>query len=550
MQINLRSLGKISIHSEMDVISFRNKLLETALMLSNDVIYSTKIAASASSFCKYMMGFYELDINVTFEESNANKSTIKLDFGELPVDFEMNDIPRSLLFGIGLAHVEEKLVIGFSYAFDIRKFEEAWELFNVKTVDELMEAVKIKNAELESSLANLKDAKDLNARMEGELEVGQNIQMSMLPANEFSNDELDVYAYLAPAREVGGDFYDFFSVDEEHVGFVVGDVSGKGVPAALMMAVCKTYIKSYSSGNPSTAEIITKVNNEMAKENANYMFVTVFMAVLNVKTGQLTYTNAGHNPTYIRRADGALEKLGTLHGPVVAAMEGIEYKESAVVLELDDNVFMYTDGIPEAHNDKGEMFTDASLANFLVEEKFVSSRETVESIVKLVEEFENGADRFDDITALCLDYHGSTSKKEILKTITIKNNISEIQSVIDYFELFGEENGLAMPVVMKLNIAIDEFIGNTIKYAFEGSDTDHEIEIQFHLSEGNLTMTLVDDGIEFDPFGRNPPDTTLGIEDRDIGGLGIHITKKIMDDYSYARQNGINTITLVKNNVL
>ena len=103
---------------------------------------------------------------------------------------------------------------------------------------------------------------------------------------------------------------------------------------------------------------------------------------------------------------------------------------------------------------------------------------------------------------------------------------------------------------MKLNIAIDEFIGNTIKYAYEGSDTDHEIEIQFHLSEGNLTITLVDDGIEFDPFGRNPPDTTLGIEDRDIGGLGIHITKKIMDDYSYARQNGINIITLVKNNVL
>jgi anti-sigma regulatory factor (Ser/Thr protein kinase) len=134
-------------------------------------------------------------------------------------------------------------------------------------------------------------------------------------------------------------------------------------------------------------------------------------------------------------------------------------------------------------------------------------------------------------------------------TITIKNSIEQIQSVIDCFESFGKSNSMSMKSIMQLNIALDEFISNTIKYAFEGDESEHEITIDFKLAERTLTTIIKDDGIEFDPFGRNPPDTKLGLEERKVGGLGIHITKELMDDYSYDRKNGVNTILLIKNNV-
>lgn len=133
--------------------------------------------------------------------------------------------------------------------------------------------------------------------------------------------------------------------------------------------------------------------------------------------------------------------------------------------------------------------------------------------------------------------------------ITIKNNIDKIQVVIAHFEEFGIKNSLSIDIMMKFNIALDEFLSNTIKYAFEGDESEHDININFLIEDNQLITIIEDDGKEFDPFGRNPPDTKIGLEERNIGGLGIHITKELMDDYSYVRQNGVNTITLVKNNV-
>jgi len=256
-----------------------------------------------------------------------------------------------------------------------------------------------KNKEIES----LKKEKK---RMEIELNLAKDIQLKMIPRNfpVFSDrTDFELYAKLIPAREVGGDFYDFYLLDENRLCFVIGDVSGKGVTAGFMMAICKALLKSRSASDFSTASIISHVNQEMATNNPNYMFVTVFIAILNTKTGQLTYTNAGHNPTYVKNKENNLLRLDDLHGPVVAAMEDIEFGESTIQLSKGDVIFAYTDGITEAHNKSAELFSEKRLYQSLMK-PFKNVKNTIEQLFMDVLLFERGEEQFDDITALCIEY--------------------------------------------------------------------------------------------------------------------------------------------------
>lgn len=246
---------------------------------------------------------------------------------------------------------------------------------------------------------------EANTRMEAELNLAKDIQLRMIPAGQpaWSTDRaIDFYAKLIPAREVGGDFYDYYWLDDHRLCFVVGDVSGKGVAAGFMMAICKALLKSRAAADSSPASIITHVNNQMAADNPDYMFVTVFMAVLDVKAQTLVYCNAGHNPTFIRHESGALQKLSDLHGPVVAAMEDIEYGETTVQLTANDVIFAYTDGITEAHNSARELFSEERLMEALGL-PFKSPKEIVERMFMNILMFERGEEQFDDLTALCIE---------------------------------------------------------------------------------------------------------------------------------------------------
>ena len=391
-----------------------------------------------------------------------------------------------------------------------------------------------------------------NKRMEDELNVAKDIQMSMLPLifPAFpKRKDIDIFAELIPAREVGGDFYDFFFLDDNHFCFVVGDVSGKGVPAALMMAVCKTLIKSKAANDKSTASIMTQVNTEMARENTNYMFVTVFIGILNTQTGELKYTNAGHNPTYIKKTDGSFEKLSVLHGPVIAAMEGLSYKETLVTIETGDSIFAYTDGIPEAHNVQDELYGNETLDDFILNNRFISPQIMIEDVIESVHNFEGEADKYDDLTALCIQYHGNEGGPLHREIVTINNNIPEVQTVIEKFETFASSLNLPKEITMKMSIVFDELLANIIKYAFDDKNV-HSINIVFNLSQSKLILVIEDDGVPFNPFQIEPPDTMLGIEERAIGGLGLHIVKSLMDEQVYTRITNKNIITLVKYDVL
>ncbi len=252
--------------------------------------------------------------------------------------------------------------------------------------------------------------KDQRDRMEDELNIGREIQMSMIPLTfpPFpDHDEFSVFAVLEPAREVGGDFYDYYFIDEERVCFCIGDVSGKGVPAALFMAMARTLIKSRAADDHSTASILTHVNDELSVDNNKCMFVTVFAVILNIRTGELLYTNAGHNPPYIKRKDGALQCLDQRHGPVIGAVEEMVYAEGRDTMAPGDLLLLFTDGVTEAMDTEDRLFSEHRLEQLLTSMDTDDADKVVDTTMVAVKAFAGEAEQADDITILALAFHGS-----------------------------------------------------------------------------------------------------------------------------------------------
>lgn len=387
------------------------------------------------------------------------------------------------------------------------------------------------------------------SRMESELNVAKDIQMSMVPLTFPAYPEhagFDIFAQLVPAREVGGDFYDFYFVDKDHLCFVVGDVSGKGVPAALMMAVCRTLLKVRAQDDSSPASVTTHVNDEIAKENPNCMFVTVFIGILNISTGSLTYTNAGHNPALIKNKDGEVGTFSKVHGPVVGAMEDFAYEESHVNLKAGDTLLLYTDGVTEAHNPQDEMYSEGRLVQFVKGHELTSSQHFMDDLYRDLRNFEDGREPFDDTTALCLRYiKNSEDTPRAIKTVEIKNEMKQINTVINEFEVFAQEYSVPGEVVMKMGLVFDDILSNVIQYAYT-DEAEHIILIYFKLYSDQILITVADDGIPFNPLLIKSPDINLSIEERVLGGLGIHLVKNIVDDCHYRRRVDQNILTLIK----
>ncbi len=262
-----------------------------------------------------------------------------------------------------------------------------------------------KNEQIESQNKKLDALNKLiakhNARMKQELDVGQEIQMSMLP-KDFPTMGVDLYALLEPSREVGGDLYDFFMVDNDHLFFGIGDVSGKGVPAALFMAVTKTLVKTYGSRLTSPAAILTEVNRDIFIQNDQSMFVTYFLGYLNTNTGELCYSNAGHLHPILRELN-TTKTLTELHGPVIGAVEYFKYKESKIVLKKRDKLILYTDGITEATNLNGEYYGETRLANIICSNASLTSEPLLKSILEDLKSFSAVEEQNDDITLLGLE---------------------------------------------------------------------------------------------------------------------------------------------------
>jgi sigma-B regulation protein RsbU (phosphoserine phosphatase) len=260
---------------------------------------------------------------------------------------------------------------------------------------------------LRKYIADLKETTAAKERIESELRIAHDIQMGML--NKVfppfpDRKEFDIFAIVEPAKEVGGDFYDFFLLADQHLCFVVGDVSDKGVPASLYMAVTKTLIKAMAQQGHPPGEILTRVNRELVSGNTSSMFVTVFLGILDTLTGRVLYANGGHNPPLVIRTQGSVDFLAPTGNALVGALEGLSYETAELVLAPGEALFLYTDGVTEAGNRDAELFSEDRLQESLQGLQTISPNETIEAIKVRINAFAAGAPQADDITMLMIRF--------------------------------------------------------------------------------------------------------------------------------------------------
>ncbi len=421
----------------------------------------------------------------------------------------------------------------------------ATDITALKNAEQAAEDAK---ARLADSLALVEAAK---TRMQEELNVGRDIQQSMLPRvfPAFPDrKELELYAVLEPASEIGGDLYDFFLVDQHRLCFVIGDVSGNGVPAALFMAMTKIMVKTRAASDPSPASIVTHVNDALSAENDSCMFVTLYLGILNLRDGTLVTTNAGHNPPLLKRRNGTFEWLTAQDGPLVGPMSGIAFKESTIQLEPGDELFLYTDGVTEADNRRRELFGKDRLKMVLGKSQALSVVDRLGEVMLAVKAFAGDAPQADDITMLGLRYHGMTPSDVATRIFrqTMSNQLEAIPILQIAFEEYVAQWEGARPLIPTLNMALDDLLNNVVQYAFPNDPTEHYIEVEGDVHDGCVTLTIADDGIPFNPLSAAPPDLSLLLHEREIGGLGIHLVRSMFDEVTYHRNVGRNVLTVKK----
>src|SRR5215510_8070193 len=384
-------------------------------------------------------------------------------------------------------------------------------------------------------------------RMEETLKLAHDIQMSMVPKifPPFPDrSEFDIFATLVPAREVGGDLYDLFFIDDDHLCFAVADVSGKGVPASLFMAVTKTLFKATAGNGGTPGEILARLNAEICRDNESCMFVTLFCAILNIRTGQVDYSNGGHNLPYYLHQSGVspLENPG---GKALGLVTQSHYASGRLVLAPGEALLLYTDGVTEAMDSRERLYSDQRLEQFLASNRDSSPRQIIGDLVSDVRHFAGAAPQSDDITALALRYFGTAEKMREALEVKLTNKLSELDRLNQTLAEFGSRQGLATNVMRDLKLGLEEIFINIISYGYT-DNREHEIKVRLSAQPGEINAEVEDDGQPFNPLETPAPDTTQRLEERNIGGLGIHLVRKLMDGLEYRRQGDKNLLILKK----
>ena len=383
------------------------------------------------------------------------------------------------------------------------------------------------------------------ARIDKELEYAKQIQLSALPKNFPEGEDFGIYAEMIAAKEVGGDFYDFYKLDDTTVAFLAADVSGKGIPAAMFMMTAKTIIKDLAESGIAVNDIFTRANEKLCESNESGMFVTAWMGILDLTTGNLKFANAGHNPPLLKRANGEFEYLKTRAGFVLAGMEGIRYRAGELTLSPGDRIFLYTDGVTEATNTENELYGEDRLVGFMNQNADTEATELLPALKASIDEFVGEAPQFDDITMLILDYNPKMGGTKMINKI-FPAKVDALSDVLGFVDQTLEKHECPMKIQTAVCVAIEEVFVNIAHYAYGDGEGDMTLGIGFEDESRTMTFRMTDRGVPFDPLKKPDPDITLSADEREIGGLGIFIAKKTMDEISYSYENGENTLIMVK----
>ena len=383
------------------------------------------------------------------------------------------------------------------------------------------------------------------ARIDKELEYAKQIQLSALPTNFPNGDDYSIYAQMIAAKEVGGDFYDFYKLSDTTVAILAADVSGKGIPAAMFMMTAKTIIKDLAESGLAVNDIFTKANEKLCENNESGMFVTAWMGILDITTGQVKFANAGHNPPLLKRANGSFEYLKTRAGFVLAGMEGVRYRIGEITLHSGDRLFLYTDGVTEATNAENKLYGEDRLLTFMNRNTTMEAKTLLPALKADIDEFVGEAPQFDDITMLMFDYKPKEGGAYMTNQ-TFPAKTEALPDILGFVEETLEGYGCPMKIQMAVSVAIEEVFVNVAHYAYGDGEGDMNLGIWFDKENRTITFRMTDKGVPFDPTKKPDPDITLSAEEREIGGLGIFIAKQTMDSVTYAYENGKNILTMIK----
>ena len=397
------------------------------------------------------------------------------------------------------------------------------------------------------SQLSLRDVTEKKSRIESELQIARDIQMTMIPKDfqeTTARSDLDMAGIVVPAKEVGGDLYDYF-VRDGYLFFCIGDVSGKGVPAALVMSVTRSLFRSVSVHEKSPQRVVSLMNDALADMNEKNMFVTLFLGVLDLSDGHLRYCNAGHNAP-VRLGPSVAAFLDVVPNLALGVLPGVKYELQETDLACGEGLFLYTDGLTEAENADHALFGNERLLETLLRLDGVKADELVKSLTKEVNAHTRGCDPSDDLTMLVVRYTNPSTSPCWERTLTMTNDIVEIPRLHRFMQVVSTQADLDHALAMNLNLALEEAVSNVILYAYP-KDTVGQVEIQAVVWKDRIDFTVSDSGAPFDPTAASDPDLLADVKDRPVGGLGIYLVKRIMDAVYYTRKGGKNILSMTKN---
>ena len=397
------------------------------------------------------------------------------------------------------------------------------------------------------NISKLQQATLEREHIDSELNIARKIQMDMLPKSEETalRDDCNIVGSLDPAKMVGGDLYDHFIRDEK-LFFCIGDVSGKGIPAALVMAVTHTLFRSISAHESNPARIMQALNETACQRNEQNMFVTMFIGVLDLPTGRLRYCNAGHDKPFVISEE--TKPLPAKPHLPLGVMDNMVYTIQETVLQSGESLFLYTDGLTEAKNESHEQFglkrVEKGLRDCIGKESNTSEN-LIRTMTNRVNGFVDDAEQSDDLTMLAIQY--TPQEKHIIycETLTLINKLSEITKLNAFVKSATATLNMESGLANKIKLAVEEAVTNVIDYAYP-NNTEGNINVTIEADESRIRFILTDSGAEFDPTGVSKADTTLTVDERPIGGLGVFLVRNLMDSINYERVDGKNVLRMEK----
>ena len=384
-------------------------------------------------------------------------------------------------------------------------------------------------------------------RVQEELNIAADIQRSMLVSERELNQRclgLDVGALMVPSKEVGGDLYDCIPLGNERYCLCVGDVSGKGVPASLTMSTCLTLVRSYAETLNSPSEMMGRINQRLSHNNESCTFTTLVIGILDGITGELKFCNAGHNPTFILSDSGDIEVIKEVHGPAVGAMEDMVYGETTVQLKGQSSVVMYSDGASEMFSPSRERYGFKRMEEFFGNVEAAGMPRLVRQFMRDLRDFAQSEPPHDDITILATRLLPRSASDLKALNFSMPNSLDGLALVKQQAETFSQLHHISRPILRKLQVVLDELLSNVVRYGCVHLPEHTQIEVRLLRQGHRLLIQLRDPGKPFDPFEAPEPDLSLDLEDRPIGGLGVHMVRKIVSSYRYRRVDDWNQTDL------